>query len=251
MGRRALVTGGGRGIGSAICRRLAQDGHQVAVLDLDPELAKSSAEACAAEGVESLPVVVDVTDSQSVGAAVGEVVSAWGGVDILVNNAGWDRLVPFTESDEALWERVIQINYVGVLRVCHAVVPGMVGAGFGRVVNIGSDAARVGSMGESVYSGAKAGVIGFSKTLARELARSAVTVNVVCPGPTDTPLLHQIVGEGGRSERIIESMTKAVPMRRLGRPEEVAAAVNFLASDEAGFITGQTLSVSGGLTMAG
>lgn len=251
MGRRALVTGGGRGIGSAICRRLAQDGHRVAVLDLDAELAKSSAEACAAEGVESLPVVVDVTDSQSVGTAVGEVVSAWGGVDILVNNAGWDRLVPFTESDETLWERVIQINYVGVLRVCHAVVPGMVEAGYGRIVNIGSDAARVGSMGESVYSGAKAGVIGFTKTLARELARSAVTVNVVCPGPTDTPLLHQIVGEGGRSERIIESMTKAVPMRRLGRPEEVAAAVNFLASEEAGFITGQTLSVSGGLTMAG
>lgn len=251
MVRRAVVTGGGRGIGAAICRRLARDGLGVAVLDLDVELAKATAAACAEEGVDVLPVAVDVTDTVSVNSAISEVVAAWGGIDVVVNNAGWDKLVPFLESDEALWDRVVQINYGGVLRVCHAVGPVMVGAGSGRIVNIGSDAARVGSTGEAVYSGAKGAVIAFSKTLARELARSGVTVNVVCPGPTETPLLAEIVGEGGRSEKVIEAMTRAVPMRRLGRPEEVAAAVAFFAAEDAGFVTGQVLSVSGGLTMAG
>jgi 2-hydroxycyclohexanecarboxyl-CoA dehydrogenase len=251
MQRRAIVTGGGRGIGAAISLRLAQAGQRVAVLDLDLESAKATAAQAAAAGTESLALQADVTDAASVRAAIDEVVAAWGGIDVAVNNAGWDQLVPFVDTEESFWRRVIDINYVGVLRICQAVAPSMMAQSYGRIVNIGSDAARVGSTGEAVYSGAKGAVIGFSKTLARELARSAVTVNVVCPGPTDTPLLAEIVGEGGRSEKIIDGMTRAVPMRRLGKPEEIAAAVAFLASDEAGFITGQTLSVSGGLTMAG
>ena len=171
-------------------------------------------------------------------------------ITILVNNAGWDEFRPFLETDETFWDRVIELNFKGCLRVCHRVVPGMVRAEQGRVVNIASDAARVGSSLEAVYSGAKGGVVSFTKTLAREVARHQVTVNAVCPGPTETPMLEQMVAAGDDSAKVIEAMRRAVPMRRLGRPEDVAAAVAFLASDRAGFITGQTLSVSGGLTMA-
>src|SRR5204862_6764724 len=156
--------------------------------------------------------------------------------------AGWDELRPFVETDEAFWDRVIEINFKGCLRLTRALLPGMIERGFGRVVNIGSDAGRVGSSLESVYAGAKGGVIAFTKTIARETARSGVTANVVCPGPTRTPLLEDIAGDDGR---LVESLTRAVPMRRLGEPEDVAAAVAFLASDAAGYITGQTLSVSG------
>jgi 2-hydroxycyclohexanecarboxyl-CoA dehydrogenase len=177
-----------------------------------------------------------------------------GPVDILVNNAGWDDLRPFVETDEAFWDRVIEINYKGVLRTTHAVLPGMVERRWGRVVNIGSDAARVGSSLEAVYAGAKGAVISFTKTIAREVARKGVTANTVCPGPTDTPLLRQIVeaqgSDPGRASGVIDAMTKSVPMKRLGLPDEVAAAVAFFASESAGFVTGQTLSVSGGLTMA-
>jgi 2-hydroxycyclohexanecarboxyl-CoA dehydrogenase len=162
--------------------------------------------------------------------------------------AGWDELRPFLETDEEFWERVIEVNYKGCLRVTRAVLPGMVERGFGRVVNIGSDAGRVGSSLEAVYSGAKGAVIAFTKTVAREVARAGVTANTVCPGPTRTAML-KAMAESGR-ERLVESLTRAVPMRRLGEPEDVAAAVAFLASERAGFITGQTLSVSGGLTMA-
>jgi 2-hydroxycyclohexanecarboxyl-CoA dehydrogenase len=173
---------------------------------------------------------------------------ALGAIDIVVNNAGWDELRPFLETDEQFWDRVIDINFTGCLRVTRQVLPGMVERGFGRVVNVASDAGRVGSSLESVYSGAKGGVISFTKTIAREVARSGVTANAVCPGPTRTPLLEGMTETGG--EKLIDSLTRAVPMRRLGEPEDVAAAVAFLASDRAGFITGQTLSVSGGLTMA-
>jgi 2-hydroxycyclohexanecarboxyl-CoA dehydrogenase len=195
-------------------------------------------------------VALDVTEGQSVGAALDRVGAELGPVDILVNNAGWDGLVPFLETDEAFWDRVIEINLKGCLRTTRRVVPGMVERGYGRVVNIGSDSARVGSSLEAVYSGAKGGVISFTKTLAREVARHGVTANTVSPGPIDTPLLQQMLAAGGESVRIIEALQRAVPMRRLGQPEDVAAAVAFLTSDRAGFITGQTLSVSGGLTMA-
>jgi 2-hydroxycyclohexanecarboxyl-CoA dehydrogenase len=172
-----------------------------------------------------------------------------GSVDVLVNNAGWDEMRPFVETDEAFWDRVIEINFKGCLRLTRATLPGMVERQWGRIVNIGSDAGRVGSSGESVYAGAKGGVIAFTKTIARESARAGVTANVVAPGPTRTPLLASMT-EGEKSARLVESLERAVPMRRLGEPEDVAAAVGFLASDRAGYITGQTLSVSGGLTMA-
>jgi 2-hydroxycyclohexanecarboxyl-CoA dehydrogenase len=235
--RVALVTGGARGIGRAIAAQLAEHGRIVAVGDLQE-----------AEDVGALAVQLDVTDSASVAAAVERVESELGPIEILVNNAGWDEARPFLETDEPFWDRVIEINFKGGLRVTRAVLPGMVERGWGRLVNIGSDAGRVGSSLESVYSGAKGGVIAFTKTIAREVARSGVTANVVCPGPTKTAFLDRIAGEGG--ERLVESLERAVPMRRLGEPEDVAAAVAFLASEEAGYITGQTLSVSGGLTMA-
>ncbi len=243
--RVALVTGGGRGIGRAIATQLAAHGHRVAVADLNPESAEE-----AAREIGGLGVALDVTDTARVNDGLKRVEAELGGVDILVNNAGWDEFRPFLETEEEFWDRVIDLNFKGCLRTCRRAVPGMVERGYGRVVNIASDAARVGSSLEAVYSGAKGGVVAFSKTLAREVARSGVTVNCVCPGPTETPMLAEIAGSGEGSEKVLEAMRRAVPMRRLGRPEDIAAAVGFLASEEASFITGQTLSVSGGLTMA-
>jgi 2-hydroxycyclohexanecarboxyl-CoA dehydrogenase len=236
--RVALVTGGARGIGRAIALALAADGRRVAIGDLSVEDVDIP--------LDAVPLLVrlDVTDSRSVAIAVDEVERGLGPVDILVNNAGWDEMRPFLESDEPFWDRVIEVNFKGGLRTARRIVPGMVERGWGRVVNIGSDAGRVGSSQESVYSGAKGGVIAFTKTLAREVARRGVTANTVCPGPTRTPMLAEM------EPRMVEALERAVPMRRLGEPEDVAAAVAFLASERAGYITGQTLSVSGGLTMA-
>lgn len=247
--RTALVTGGGRGIGRAIALALAADSRRVAVADLEEGAAAETANLIAATGARAHAVPLDVTDADSVRAAVEESRAEFGPIEILVNNAGWDELLPFLETDEPFWDRVIEINFKGCLRLTREALPAMVERGWGRLVNIGSDAGRVGSSLESVYSGAKAGVIAFTKTIAREVARSGVTANAVCPGPTRTPLLEGMTsGEGG--ERLIASLERAVPMRRLGEPEDVAAAVAFLASESAGYITGQTLSVSGGLTMA-
>ncbi len=243
--RTALVTGAARGIGRAIAQALADDGHRVAVADILDDDA-----ATAAGAIDGLAVHLDVTDSGSVDVATAQIERQLGPIEILVNNAGWDELHPFLETDEQFWRRVIELNFMGSLRTCRRVVPGMVERGYGRVVNISSDAARVGSSLEAVYAGAKGGVVSFTKTLARETARHGVTANAVCPGPTETPLLDQITGVGNAGAKAIEAMRRAVPMRRLGKPEEVAVAVAFLASDRAGFITGQTLSVSGGLTMA-
>lgn len=243
--RVALVTGGARGIGRAICLDLARDGRAVAVADLLLDDAQETAEAVSGRAVT---VELDVTSTDSVTAGVERVEEALGPIDIVVNNAGWDELRPFLETDEDFWDRIIEVNLKGCMRVTRRVVPGMVERGFGRVVNIGSDAGRVGSSMEAAYSGAKGGVIAFTKTLAREVARAGVTANAVCPGPTRTPLLEGMTETGG--EKLVDSLTRAVPMRRLGEPEDVAAAVAFLASERAGYITGQTLSVSGGLTMA-
>jgi 2-hydroxycyclohexanecarboxyl-CoA dehydrogenase len=243
--RVALVTGAARGIGRAIAHGLAEAGHQVAVADILDEEAAATATSIGGRAVH-----LDVTDANSVDEAAGEIERELGPISILVNNAGWDELRPFLETDEEFWDRVIELNFKGCLRVCRRVVPGMVERGYGRVVNIGSDAARVGSSLEAVYSGAKGGVVAFSKTLARETARGGVTVNAVCPGPTQTPLLEGMLAEGDAGAKALEAMRRAVPMRRLGKPEEIAAAVAFLASEQAGYITGQTLSVSGGLTMA-
>ena len=244
-GKIAFVTGAGRGMGRAMAERLAAEGARVAVTDIDKDAAAAAAEVL---GSGAVAVHLDVTDALSVAAAVEEATAALGPIDILVNNAGWDRLAPFVDTDEDLWDRLIAINLKGVLHTCRTVVPQMTERRTGRIVNISSDAGRVGSTGEAVYSATKAGIIGFTKTLAREVAKHGVTANVVCPGPTDTPLLAEMVGAG--NDRLITSLQRAIPLGRLGRPEEVAAAVAFLASDDAAFITGQTLSVSGGLTMS-
>lgn len=241
--RVAIVTGAAGGIGSAIVRALAEDGVNVAAWDLDGAKAR---EVVGGAGSTGMAVEVDITDRSSVEAALVASEAALGPVDVLVNNAGIDKIERFLDSDEQTWEQIVAVNYLGMVRCCHVVAPGMVERGGGRIVNLGSDAGRVGSSGEAVYSGTKGAVIAFSKALARELAASAVTVNVVSPGPTDTPLLDQVAEA---SQKLYDGLARAVPMRRIGQPADVAPAVVFLASPSAGYITGQTLSVSGGLTM--
>lgn len=248
--RVALVTGSGRGIGQAIAERLARSGRHVAVADLREDAAKEVANGIAAQGGRAIGVGMDVTDPDSVHAAVSAVEGELGPVAVVVNNAGWDEPMPFVVTDEAFWERVVQINYLGVVRVTRAVLPGMIERRWGRIVNIGSDAARVGSSLEAVYAGAKGGVIAFTKTIAREAATKGVTANVVCPGPTMTPLIEESMAKTDDAEKLLEGMKRAIPMKRLGEPADIAAAVDFFASEDASFITGQTLSVSGGLTMA-
>jgi 2-hydroxycyclohexanecarboxyl-CoA dehydrogenase len=242
-GRVALVTGGGGGIGAAVVRALSEDGHAVAVADLRMDAASEAADASGALAIE-----MDVTDGASVAAAVERTERQLGPVEILVNNAGWDELRPFVDTDEEFWDRVIAINFKGCLHTTRALLPGMTDRGFGRIVNVASDAGRVGSSMESVYAGAKGGVIAFTKTIAREAARAGVTANAVCPGPTHTPLLDRMAAESGG--KLVDALIRAVPMRRLAEPDDIAAAVAFFGSDRAGFVTGQTLSVSGGLTMA-
>lgn len=249
-GRVALVTGGGRGIGAAIATGLAQDGHRVVIADMRKAEADETAAAITDAGGTALALEVDVTDSAAITDAIAQTTEQLGPVEVLVNNAGWDDLMPFLATDEAFWDRVLDINFKGTLRLTHAVLPGMVERKWGRVISIGSDAGRVGSSMESVYSGAKGGIIAFTKTVAREVARSGVTLNVVCPGPTDTPMMAETTAKAKDAEALLNGMTRAIPMRRLGKPEEVAAAVRFFADESAAFITGQTLSVSGGLTMA-
>ena len=248
--RVALVTGGARGIGAAACRALCEQGRAVAVADLRAELARATADELAQAGHRAVGVALDVTDGASVAAAVEEVRATLGEVDVLVSNAGWDELRAFVETDEAFWRRVVDVNYLGALQVTRALLPGMIERGWGRVVFTASDAGRVGSSLESVYAGAKGAVIAFAKSIARETARAGVTSNVVCPGPTQTALLDEITAGTQDAAKVIAAMTRAVPMKRLGLPAEVAAAIAFFASEQAGFVTGQTLSVSGGLTMA-
>jgi len=246
----ALVTGGSRGIGRAISLRLADEGAKVAIADiLETEAAQVVAD-ITKNGGQAMLVKTDVTSLDQVQACIQKVTEAWGRIDVLVNNAGWDKLEPFVESKPETWEKVIAINLKGPIAFCHAVIPQMIARKSGKIISISSDAGRVGSTGEAVYSACKAGIIGFSKTLARELARARMNVNVVCPGPTETPLLKGITG-GEAGAKVIDAMTRAVPFRRLGQPEEIAAAVAFFASPDADFVTGQVLSVSGGLTMVG
>jgi len=240
-----IVTGAGRGIGRGIVEKLAAEGAKVVVSDVDEESARETAGAI---GGGAVGLRADVTSKESGEATVEEVVDRSGRVDVLVNNAGWDKVEPFLKSNESDWERVIAINLYGTLHCCKAVLPVMVEQEYGKVVNIGSDAGRVGSSGEAVYSAAKGGIIAFTKTLAREMARYKINVNCICPGPADTPLFAEI---GEENPKLKEALQKAIPFRRLALPQDLANAVAFLASDEAEYITGQTLSVSGGLTMAG
>jgi 2-hydroxycyclohexanecarboxyl-CoA dehydrogenase len=243
----ALVTGGARGIGAAIAARLAAAGFAVAVCDLDGEAAeKHAAELGARHGVPALGVTVDISDSASVTAAVARVAGALGPVDVLVNNAAIDVIERFVDSEEATWDRIIGVNLRGTITMTRAVLDQMIERGHGRVIHIASDAGRVGSSGEVVYSATKGGVIAFGKALAREVARHGITVNSVCPGPTDTALLGQVAAY---SQRMYEATVKAIPLRRVAEPDEIAATAAFLASADAAYLTGQTISVSGGLTM--
>jgi 2-hydroxycyclohexanecarboxyl-CoA dehydrogenase len=237
----AIVTGGGQGIGRAIAEKLAAEGATVVVTDLVGQNASQTADGLPG----AVAIGVDVTDRQAVQAMADQVVQLLGRIDVLVNNAGWDKASPFVDSEPGDWDRAIAVNLYGVLHTCKAVLPIMAAQGSGAVVNLGSDAGRVGSSGEAVYSAAKGGVIAFTKSLAREMARHQVRVNCVCPGPTDTALFASFAGP-----KLREALTKAIPFRRLGQPADVANVVAFLASDEASFVTGQTVSVSGGLTMS-
>ena len=218
------------------------------VADIRDEEAAATVDLVVAAGGRARALHVDVTSTASVRAAFDALTDA--PAEILVNCAGWDELKPFLDTDEAFWDRIIELNFKGVLRTTHAALPAMLASGWGRIVNIGSDAGRVGSSLEAVYSGAKGGVIAFTKTIARETARKGITANVVCPGPTATALLDEIVSASSDGDRVINAMAGAVPMKRVGQPAEVASAVAYLTSEDAGFVTGQTLSVSGGLTMA-
>ncbi|MCK0506648.1 2-hydroxycyclohexanecarboxyl-CoA dehydrogenase [Aromatoleum anaerobium] len=250
-GKVVIVTGGAGGIGSAICRRFGEEGAKVAVFDINRDAAEAVAADIRAKGGAAHAFAVDLTKQDSVITAVTAAEEALGPTDVLVNNAGWDKIGNFLSTDKPLWDKIVAINLYGALYMHHAVVKGMVERGSGRVVNIASDAGRGGSSGEAVYSFCKGGLIAFSKTMARELARQQISVNVVCPGPTDTPLLDDICGEGEKGEKLRTAFTRAVPFGRLGQPDDLPGAVLFLSSDDASFITGQVLSVSGGLTMAG
>lgn len=244
----AIVTGAGSGIGRATAKRLVEEGAKVAVADIHLEAAQETVAQIQAMGKVALAVHVDVTSAESARQLVQVTEAELGPVDVLVNNAGWDKIAPFIETDEALWEKLLMINLKGPIACTHAVLPGMIARRRGRIVCLSSDAGRVGSSGEVVYSAAKGGVIAFAKALAREVARYGICINCVAPGPTDTPFLKAFE-TGSDNTRIIEAMIKAIPLRRLAQPEEVAAVIAFLASSESAFITGQTLSISGGLTM--
>lgn len=244
-GKKAIVTGAGQGIGRAIALELASRGVDVAVCEMNPDTARAAARAVEDLGRKALAMPVDVADYEAVSTAVREILDRFGFVDILVNNAGWDRIQPFLETEPSFWERVIAVNYKGALNFCRTVCPSMVERKQGKVVNIASDAGRVGSLGETVYAGAKGAVIAFTKSLAREMARHGIHVNCVCPGPTDTDLFR------AQPESVRQALERAIPFRRLARPEEIARAVAFFASPLSDYVTGQVLSVSGGLTMAG
>jgi 2-hydroxycyclohexanecarboxyl-CoA dehydrogenase len=243
-GKVAFVTGAASGIGRATAIRLGEEGARVAAADLNADGATATASTI---GPQAVGLGLDITDLSSVQGAIARAEQELAPIEILVNCAGWDRVEPFLDNSEETWDRVIDVNLKGVIRCTRSVLEGMISRRSGRIVNVSSDAGRVGSSGEVVYSGAKAGIIGFSKGVARETARYGLRVNVVCPGPTDTPLM---TATSEANPRLGEALVKAIPFRRLAKPEEIAAAIAFLASDDASFITGQTLSVSGGLTMA-
>jgi 2-hydroxycyclohexanecarboxyl-CoA dehydrogenase len=246
-----IVTGGGGGIGGATCRRFGEAGSSVAVFDINLESAAKTAAAITEAGGVAQAFQCDITDHEGVKAAVAAAEAALGPISILVNNAGWDIFRLFKDTTPDDWQKLIAINLTGALNMHHAVLPGMLERRHGRIVNIASDAARVGSSGEAVYAACKAGLVGFSKTIAREHARHGITVNVVCPGATNTALFADYKRGAGNPEKLEEAFRRATPMGRIGEPEDLPGAILFFASDDAAYVTGQVLSVSGGLTMAG
>ena len=243
----AIVTGGGQGIGRALTLRLAEEGCKVAIFDLKPEASAQTAAMAPAGAVTGYEL--DVGDHAAVAAAVSRVEAEIGPIWALVNNAGWDKPAPFLSTEPTLWDKIIRINLYGPLNTHHAVAPLMARRGGGRIINIASDAARVGTSNEAVYSACKGGLISFTKSVARELATKGVLLNVVCPGPTNTPMMATVLGEGEQAVKWKDAMVRGIPLKRMGEPEDYAGIVAFLASDDAGFITGQTFSVAGGMNM--
>jgi 2-hydroxycyclohexanecarboxyl-CoA dehydrogenase len=246
-----IVTGGGGGIGGATCRRFGREGARVAVSDLNLEAARKVAADIQQAGGRAEALECDITRRPSVDAAVAAAESKLGPIDVLVNNAGWDVFRPFTKTEPAQWDKLIAINLTGALHMHHAVLPGMSARKSGRIVNIASDAARAGSSGEAVYAACKGGLVAFSKTIAREHARHGITVNVVCPGPTETALFADYKEGAGNPEKLEEAFRRSIPLGRIGQPDDLPGAILFFASDDAAYVTGQVLSVSGGLTMNG
>lgn len=250
-GKLALVTGGAGGIGLAIGRRLAEEGCAVAVLDLH---ADNAAKACAIireVGGEAVPVVADITNYAAVASALKDLTVSGRTIDILVNNAGWDKFGPFVKQSPDDFRKVVEINLLGMMNVTHVVAPVMIDKAEGRIVNIASDAGRVGSAGESAYAASKGGVIAFTKSMARELAGKNIRVNAVCPGPTETNMMAEVVASSGSPEKLRDALLRLIPLRRFGQPDDIAGVVAFLASDDVAYLTGQVISVSGGLTMNG
>jgi 2-hydroxycyclohexanecarboxyl-CoA dehydrogenase len=243
--RLAIITGAASGIGRATAAAFARAGARVVLADIDEANGVRAAAELRADGHVADYLQVDLTQPDSIAAFADRVQARSGTPDVIVNGAGWGKTHPFWEGSPELWARVVALNFVGPMQLVKALLPGMIERKSGRIVNIASDAGRVGSMGETVYSGAKGGLIAFTKSLAREVARYQINVNCVCPGPTDTPLMAAV------PDGVKDALTKAIPFRRLGKPEEVADAILFFASDRSRYITGQVLSVSGGLTMHG
>jgi len=247
----AIVTGAARGIGAAIAARLAKSGCKVALLDINENGLNDVIQSITTSGGTAKAFKFDITQSNEFEQLLNEIEDNLGPIHTLVNNAGWEKIAPFLSTDMELWDRIIDINLRGPIALTHQVLARMSSRSSGRVISIGSDAGRVGSSGEAVYSACKGGIIAIGKTLAREFAQAGITVNTVCPGPTDTPLLGEQLGHSEEAQKIYEGLKRAIPMKRLGKPEDIAGIVTFLASDEASFITGQTISASGGLTMHG
>lgn len=246
-GKSAIVTGGGQGLGQAIALELAREGADVAIVDLSEENARAVAKEIQEKGRKALGLKLDITKLDEVKKVFAQIVSAFGKIDILVNNAGFDVVEPFLNNTEEAWDKIIAVNYRGMINCTRTVLDYMIDRKYGKIISISSDAGRVGSSGEAVYSGCKGAIIAFSKTIAREMARYQINVNVVCPGPSDTPMLAEI---SRNYPKLTVALEKAIPWGRLAQPRDIAPAVAFLATDGAGYITGQTLSVSGGLTMS-
>lgn len=250
-GKTVIVTGGGGGIGAPTCMRFAQEGARVVVMDVNATAAQETVQKIQNSGGQALACAVDLRDAAKTAGEIARIEEDFGEIDILVNGVGWDVFTPFLKSGPDFWTKIIDINLRSVLNITHPVLASMVTRRSGKIVSLASDAARGGSSGESVYAACKAGIIAFSKTLAREHARHGISVNVVCPGVTETVMLEAFMEEAGDKEKLRQAFARAVPMGRLGQPEDLPGAIVFFASDDANFITGQVLSVSGGLTMHG